>query len=129
FELYFYLAVGLLLLLPRPLMRRVLWLWAAAVAAFVLVNLQAGMYRPERFGDAGFAHVFLGFPLVLEFIAGFLLCEHLRRQPQTPWWPFACGGLLLAAAAVFYQRLGGLHDSGLAGYFHSPERALLLGGA
>ena len=129
FELYFYLVVGLLLLLPRPLMLRLLWCWAAAVLIFLAVNLQSGMYQPQRFGETGLWHQVLGFPLVLEFIAGFLLCEWLRRRPQTPWWPFAMGAVVLAAAAAAYQTLGGLHASGLAGYYHGPERTLLLGGA
>ena len=129
FELYFYLVVGALLLLPRRGMCHVLRAWALVIVLFTLYGVASGMFTPARFGEITVWHSFLGSPLVLEFIAGFLVCDYLRDHPETPWQPVTLTGLGLLAVAVAYQHLGGLHDSGLAGYFHAPERAVLLGGA
>lgn len=129
FELYFYLVLGFLLVLPRTRLRVALWAWAAAVLAFTLYSLARGLYQPEHFGEVTIGQGFFGAPLVLEFIAGFLLCDYLRKNPGLPWLPFAASGLLLGALATCYQIYGNLHASGLAGYFHGPERALLIGGA
>ena len=129
FELYFYLMVGTLLVLSRARLRMALCIWGAAVLAFTLYSLARGLYKPEHFRDVTIAQGFFGAPIVLEFIAGFFLCDYLRKKPGTPWQPFALVALLLGGAATWYQIHGGLHASGLAGYFHGPERALLIGGA
>lgn len=129
FELYFYLVLGLLLFLPRPRLLQALGLWGAAVLAFTLYNMAQGLYTPARFGDVTLGHGFFGSPLVLEFIAGFFLCDYLRAAPDTRWQPFAMLALVLAAIATWYQWRGGLHPGSLAGYFHGPERVLLVGGA
>lgn len=129
FELYFYLVLGLLLFLPRPRLLQALGLWGAAVLAFTLYSLAQGLYAPARFAEVTIGQGFFGSPLVLEFIAGFFVCEYIRAAPATRWQPLALAAVVLAALAAWYQARGGLHRSGLAGYFHAPERALLVGGA
>lgn len=129
FELYFYLVIAMLLVLDRARMRQALWAWGAGVAAFTLYSVSVGLYSPARFGEISIWHTFLAYPQVLEFIAGFLLCDHLRDKPAARWQSAALAALLMAVAALAYQRLGGLHESGLGGFFHAPERAVLLGGA
>lgn len=130
FELYFYLVLAVLLTrFERKRLRLVLWAWGAAIAAFTAHSVAVGMYTPARFSEVNLWHLFFAYPLVLEFIAGFLLCDYLRSRPHTRWQPAALTAILFATMAVVYQRRGGLHVSGLGGYFHAPERALLVGTA
>lgn len=128
FELYFYLVLSGLLVMDRKRIRLALWAWGAAIAAFTIYSVVVGLYTPARFGDISLFHTFLAFPLVLEFIAGFLLCDYLRARPQTRWQTPALITVLLVTAAIAYQRRGGL-VGGLGGFYHAPERALLVGGA
>ena len=128
FELYFYLVLGGLLALPRERIRRAVALWAGAAVAFTLWAVLRGDYRPDRFGEMTLAHTFFLSPLVVEFAAGFLLCDWLRARPRGQWAAWLAAGIGFGAAGWAYQ--AGLDGGeGMAGVFHFPERVVLLGGA
>ena len=129
FELYFYLVLGCVLFLKRQLQVVVLSAWAAGIAVFTLYNWLTGLYLPNRFGDAGMAHNFYFSPLILEFVAGFLICEYLHTKPATHWKPLALVSAVFMGVAAWYQLYGSLAPSGMAGFHHLPERVILIGGA
>lgn len=129
FELYFYAVLGLLFFLPRAKLRMALAAWGALAAAATLLFAWQGRYAPARFSEVGLLQDFLLFPLVLEFVAGFMLCEWVRSRSDPRPWPWVLLAATAGAGAIAYQHLGNLHPVGLGGFFHAPERAILLGGA
>ncbi len=130
FELYFYLFVSMLIL-ARPAWRiaivvAVVWLHVVAV----LLSMQLGFFTPQRFMETWPWHQFYLHPLVLEFLAGFALFKIYERGwlGYPMWW--LIGSFLCFIAAAVYQKHALAFDaarSGMDGYFHSPERAALLG--
>ena len=128
-ELYFYVVLAALLHLPRARLRGALMLWASAVLACSAWMVARGLHTPERFHELGLLQTFFLSPYVLEFVAGFLLSEWLRARPRRHWWPWLAGGVVMVGAAAAYESLATLHPGGLAGWFHAPERVLLLGTA
>lgn len=128
-EIYFYLVIGLLLVLPRPQLRRALLVWAAIVLAVVAYDLATGRYEGGNYRKLSLFRMYFASPFVLEFIAGFLLCELARARPRMAWWPWAGGALLLLATAAWVQLTGIFGYHGLAEFVHAPERVALFGGA
>lgn len=133
FELYFYMMLAVLLMLPRKQLFAVLSLIGAAVVVYSGWSWANGYFTPEQFGQTNALQQFFLMPLVGEFIAGFMISEYLHKRERAP----ARAGeryawLLLAAAlavlATWYQHDLARYPSGMAGFFHAPERALLLGG-
>lgn len=126
FELYFYLCIALTLLLPA------VWRWRAiaAMAAVVLV-LNGYWFSQDRFSPQALHLSHWGMylfssPLCLEFLLGYA-CWHAQRwlRGVWPWW---CAASVLSAVAVgSYALYGAHHPSGLSGFFHYPERAVLGG--
>jgi peptidoglycan/LPS O-acetylase OafA/YrhL len=126
--LYFYLCIGLLLVWSRR--RAGLALTAAAL---LVVALNAywyanGMYHPDQQPEVGMLQAFFAFPLTLEFIAGFLLSEYLRDRPRPSPYPWLIGAAVFLGLAFGYHSYANLYPSGLSGFFHAPERSVLLGG-
>lgn len=128
FELYFYLALGIFLAFKRKYIHIFLAVTAIGLIVFTAYNWLTELYTPRRFGDTSRLHDFYASPLILEFIAGFFVCELIRAYPKTKWMPIAFLGLLLGSTGVWYQLSGNLVSSGMAGFHHLPERVILLGG-
>lgn len=134
YELYFYLLLAAMLLLPRRMRLWGMALVGLAVVVCTLWSRQAGLFTPAGALHASIWQLFLLSPLVAEFVAGYLLCHWLQRDPTRPLASGLHRGLLLGGAVVLGVLAGGYHlriaayPGGLAGYFHAPERALLLGG-
>lgn len=126
-ELYFYLVLGAVLGLPRARPSQAVAIWGAVVLAYSSWAYAQKLFTPSRFNDMSLLHSFFFSPLVLEFVAGFLLCNALRQRPSTMVWPWALLSLAMGTLATVYQHTGNLVASGLAGFFHWPERAILLG--
>lgn len=129
FELYFYAVLGALLFLKRKTARLALLAWALVIFGFTVFNWVTGLYTPARFGDVSLLHDFYASPLVLEFVAGFLICDLIRAKPQFSWMPFALIGIPLISFATWYQLNGQLAASGMAGFHHVPERVIFIGGS
>lgn len=130
FELYFYAVTAVLRLLPRRWMRAGLAAWGLGIVGLGLWHLGQGHYIPAFEAQIGMVQRFWGSPLVLEFIAGFLLCDLLRAAgPGADWRPWALATLLLGALAFWFDRTHTVHPQGLAHALHTPERALFLGAA
>lgn len=127
-EIYFYLVVGALLLLPRGKLRLGLALWAGIVLVAVVINLATGRYATAHTAGLGIFRLYLASPFVLEFIAGFLLCELVRARPGMPLLPWTLSAGALAAAAAWVHFRGGLGFFGLADFTHAPLRVALFGG-
>ena len=126
FELYFYAIVALSLLVPAPWRARIVW---ACLAVLVLANLwwvASNRYAVDQFERTHYGmHLFLS-PLCLEFLLGYLLQrqQHRWRLRVLPLTLLTC----MAAVAVYWYATRMAHKpSGLSGFFHFPERAMLAG--
>lgn len=130
FELYFYVAVALITLWQRRHATKILGVIGLALTIFNIWIYMNGMYLPENELKAKSSLLipFYASPLVIEFIAGFLMAEFIRRYPKQPIYIWAMGAIVFLIAAYFYQIHGNLNASGMAGFFHAGERAILFGG-
>ena len=130
FELYFYVAVACLIAFNRRRAPLVLAVCGIAIAGLNIWFYQRGLYLPanELLAKTNLLVPFYLSPLTLEFIAGFLLAEWIHRRPRQCLACWAIGALLMLSAAYLYQTSGILLASGMAGFFHVGERAVLLGG-
>lgn len=129
YELYFYLLIGASLLLPLRWRNRALAAWAVTIALLVLYYAATGRYRPDMFSQATPLVWFYAAPLVLEFFGGYFLYRFVQRHPQQRWYGWLLASALLCAGAVYYSHTASLHAPGIVGFFHWPERALLIGAA
>jgi len=129
YELYFYLLIGASLLLPKPWRDRALAAWAGVIVALVLYYVASGRYRPDMFSQATQLIWFYAAPLVLEFFAGYFVYRWLQRHPLQRWYAWLLASALLCAIAVYYSLTATLYAPGIVGFFHWPERALLVGAA
>jgi peptidoglycan/LPS O-acetylase OafA/YrhL len=112
FEVYFYLAVTLLLLIPERIAPWFLALWGIAVVA---LKLHIGL------SPSPIINLLIN-PSVLEFLAGYALFHLYRRSSLHP----AVGILLLSAAFVLFVAII-LHDNPVAIVNHPWKRPLLYG--
>jgi exopolysaccharide production protein ExoZ len=129
FELYFYVCISLIILWNR---RHAALILGCCGFFILIINTWfyfRGIYLPinEALAKRTLLIPFYLSPLVLEFIAGFLLSEWLNRHPKQNlgYWFVGAGAFLIAA--YMYQTTGNLHASGMAGFFHVSERVLLIG--
>ena len=126
YELYFYAVVALSLLAPGHWRTRIFWACLAILLATNAWWIATGRYEVEQFGRSHYGmHLFLS-PLCLEFLLGYLL----QRQQQRLRLPAPLLALLtLSAAAALYGYATHMahKPSGLSGFFHFPERAVLAG--
>lgn len=128
FELLFYAFTAAVLVWSRCNAWIAMLTWAAVVVLLNSLWITHGRYQPEQLAEVTINQWFLFYPLTLEFIAGFVLHDVLRRRESGPWIPWVMGAILFALLIVGYQHFGVFNPSGLAGLFHAPERAVLWGG-
>ena len=115
FEVMFYLAFGILLLVPRPLGRILLCSWGAAVAVAVT-------QRPALEDPLG-AHPLN--PFVLEFLGGCLIAGMAERGWRG-WWRPALGlGIAYAVVAVLLAATAS--DPGPYGIVVTKYRVAMFG--
>ena len=129
FELYFYLLIGLSLLLPPKRRDVAMATLAAAMLGICVYFYTQGRFAPERFGEATTLMWFYASPLVLEFFAGYFLYRLLHRYPRQDWRLWLIATALLAGYAAYFALNKAVYEPGLAGFFHWPERALFIGSA
>lgn len=128
FELYFYVVIAGSLLLPQRLRTPTFWLIALSLLATNAWWVAHARFEVENIGRTHYGmHLFFS-PLCLEFLLGY----HLQRlQPQLqrllPTSALLAASALCAAAVYLYAAHIAHKPSGLAGFFHYPERALLGG--
>lgn len=130
FELYFYLVVALLVAWNRSKASLVLGMCGIAIFVLNILFYQRGLYLPVNEAQAK-TNLLIPFylsPLILEFISGFLLSEWFHRFPKQCLGCWLAGATATIILAFCYQTYAPLHASGLAGFFHVGERAVLLGG-
>lgn len=126
FELYFYLWIAVTLLLPaqrRPMMIAAL---AALVCALNLYWFSHNRYHPDALDISHWGMYLFSSPLCLEFLMGYGCYSLLQRtQISWRWWLAAtlASGILVWVYATYFSP----HPSGLTGFFHYPERAVLAG--
>jgi exopolysaccharide production protein ExoZ len=129
FELYFYTCLALLLTFTQKSISRILFFLGLTIIAYGIYSHNQGIFEPEGVANANRIQNFYGYVLILEFIAGYLMA-HSRRLFSLPLaWTAAAIFIALAVTAYFYHTSGNLLPSGLAGFYHAPERVLLVGGA
>lgn len=129
FELYFYTCLAALLIFTQKLIARSLFLVGLAIVGYGIYSHHQGIFTPEGFSNANHIQIFYGYVLILEFIAGYLMAHSRRLHALAFVWISAAMLVGLGTAAYLYQTSGQLRPSGLAGFYHAPERVLLVGGA
>jgi exopolysaccharide production protein ExoZ len=112
FEVYFYLAVTLLLLIPERITPWLLALWGIVVVA---LKLHIGL------SPSPIINLLIN-PSVLEFLAGYALFHLYRRSRLHP----SAGIILLAASLAFLVAII-LHDNPIAIVNHPWKRPVLYG--
>lgn len=125
-ELYFYVIVSLSLLLPRGWRPSVLWVFFAAIVVANVWWVAHDRYSAEQFERSNFGMYLFLSPLCLEFLLGYLL-QRQQQRLRLPVPVLASFTLISAAGLYCYAIRMALKPSGLSGFFHSPERALLAG--
>ena len=128
FELFFYAGTAAVLAWNRSKAAVPMLAWVLIVGALNCVWLWQGRYHPDNVGEVTISQWFFFYPLTLEFVAGFLLHDYLKRHESGAWLPWLAGAASFCVLIAVYQRIGTFHPSGLAGLFHAPERAVLWGG-
>ena len=128
FELYFYAIVACSLLLPMHMRTRAFgWIGLLLLTTNTWWVMHA-RFEVENFHQTHYGmHLFLS-PLCLEFVLGYQL---QRLQPQLQrWLPTPAVVLMVSLCGTvlyFYAAYMAHKPSGLAGFFHGPERAVLGG--
>ncbi len=126
YELYFYAIVALSLLLPREWRGGALWAFSVVVIAATVWWIVGDRYSEAQFERTNFAMYLFLSPLCLEFLLGYMLQRHRERlQLRIP--VLALLTLASAAGLYYYATYVAYKASGLSGFFHYPERALLAG--
>lgn len=126
FELYFYALIALTLCLPTAYRSQALALFAALVLALNLYWFTQQRFSPEALHLSHWG-IFLFFsPLCLEFALGYFFYQLQPRLPKPRGvWLLAC--VVSFTAIVLYALHFAHKPSGLAGFFHYPERSILAG--
>lgn len=130
FELYFYLAVAILVTWSRKHAAIVLGIAAIVIVTLNIWFYQRGLYLPENeaLAKASLLVPFYLSPLTLELIAGFLFSDWVYHRPSQCLSCWLTGTVLFLSLAYLYQASLPLPGSGMAGFFHVCERAVLFGG-
>lgn len=129
FELYFYVIIGLTLLLPFKPRIRLMIMCSIITAVVVGVWYVGGLYFPDRAGERNLIHGFFLNPLILEFIFGYLLCAWVcSGKTNFPIWVWPAIAMLFGSIGMVYHHTALLHPGGLEGFSHGPERVLFFGG-
>lgn len=126
FELYFYALIALTLCLPAAYRNPTLALFAALVFALNGYWFSQQRFSPEALHLSHWGMFLFFSPLCLEFAMGYFCFRFQQCLPQhTGLWLIAC--TISGAAVVIYALHFAHHPSGLAGFFHYPERSILAG--
>lgn len=125
-ELYFYAVVAMSLLAPRNWRSTLFWAFFAAIVVANLWWVVHDRYSPEQFEHSNFSMYLFLSPLCLEFLLGYWLQRHQQRV-RVPAPVLALFTLFSAAALYYYATRMANKPSGLSGFFHNPERAVLAG--
>lgn len=126
YEMYFYLAFSVLLLLG---LRSRLWLLSGILAAVAVYNLAQHFvwhgFAPENYYSNTFNSLFYTSPFLLEFFAGAVLASFAQRGPSRLGW------LLLVAGVAGFALAGGanawIYEGKIEQGFHVVPRVLLFG--
>lgn len=129
FELYFYTLIAASLLIPRPWRDRTLGVLFAALVLSIGHHYANQRFTPEMFGQAGWLLMLYASPLVAEFLLGYFLYRFVQAHPRQRWSLWAAATAVLGACAVVFAQRFAVYAPGLSGFFHWPERALLIGTA
>jgi exopolysaccharide production protein ExoZ len=129
FELYFYTCLTLLLIFAQKSIARILLFAGLLIIAYGIYSRSQGIFTPEGVANANRIQNFYGYVLILEFIAGYLLAHNRRLHKWPIIWIASTVFIGLGTTAYLYQNSEKLLPSGLAGFYHAPERVLLVGGA
>jgi len=129
FELYFYCMTALLIFWKRRQGAKLFLMLGFLLVFANIFLINDGFYHPMHEAQAKKTLLipFYLSPLILEFIMGFLLSEWFSRKPVqhlSIWLPAAA---VSGFTACYFQIYGNLNPSGMAGFYHVPERAILLG--
>lgn len=127
FELYFYAIVAVSLLLPRPWRVSVFWVFFAALILLNTWWLASDRYAVDQFESSHYGMYLFLSPLCLQFLLGYLLQRQQHRLRTLPTSVIALLTLASAALLYWYATAMAHKPSGLSGFFHYPERALLAG--
>ena len=126
YELYFYLLVGCMLVFTRRHTTAIMAVLFALLLVRVLVQLAQGFYEEANVPAIRLLpDMLFTSPLILEFMAGFLLQRLLSRHPRQRVLPWLLFTMAAWALAWYAERLG----AGMAAFLGFPIRALCLGGA
>lgn len=130
YELYFYLLVGIILFFTRKQATPVFIALLAAFIAIVTLQYMQGVYRSAVPRENVFIwNVFVTSPLVIEFIAGFLLSELISKKPKQSILAWSFFTAITLFASIWTQKYGGLVGVGMAAFSYYPERVLFFGSA
>jgi len=130
FELYFYLSVAIIVAWNRSHAIFVLFFLAFIIALMNLYFYSHGLYLPENEAHAK-VNLMIPFylsPLSLEFIAGFIASDWLRKKPIQNLSYWLIGAFCFFITSYMYQGYLPQTYSGMAGFFHVCERTFFLGG-
>ena len=127
FELYFYLGVALIISINRRIAGRLMLAAGLIVSLSTLIFYRQGIYSPDGVSKATLLQYFYLCPVILNFIAGFLLGEFKALHKKTFLIPAIAITLITGWLAYRYHNSGTLYPSGLGGFYHAPERAILIG--
>ena len=127
YELYFYLIIGLSLLLPVGWRDRILGVMALCIAVYVAAQWSAGNYQATELHRATYTTWFFAAPLVLEFFAGYFLYRYLQKKPHHDWRWWAVATLILAMLAMYVGRKVIPAESFLAEFYFWTERTIFVG--
>ncbi|MFG0784933.1 acyltransferase family protein [Delftia tsuruhatensis] len=130
YELYFYLLIGAMLCFTRKQAVPVFLALLLAFVVIVAVQFNLGVYRSATPRENNFLlNVFLTSPLIIEFIAGFLLSEWIHRKPGQSIAAWSLFTAVALCASIWMQKYGGLMGVGMAAFLYYPERVMLFGSA
>jgi exopolysaccharide production protein ExoZ len=126
FELYFYALIALSLCLPAAYRNPALALFTALVLALNLYWFSHQRFSPDALHLSHWGMFLFFSPLCLEFAIGYFCFRLQQRLPQhVGLWLLAC--CISGAVVMTYALHFAHHPSGLAGFFHYPERSILAG--
>lgn len=128
FELYFYIALGLIFFFTRRYAVIILSLVAILLSFFCLNRWLNGMFQPDTSIPQTMYHYFFTNVIIIEFIAGFMIGEFQKLHNKKILGTAILFALIFGITAFYYHNFIELYPSGMAGFSHAPERTILIGG-
>jgi exopolysaccharide production protein ExoZ len=124
FELYFYLILSLILIFTKKYIPHILLLLAFITICLTYSFYLNGLYTPDGILGATKFQTFYGYIIIIEFVFGYLLGYTLKLHRNYMIIP-----AFVLLISYEYHNSGWLYPSGLAGFYHAPERVLYVGAA